>query len=195
MKNTSLSRAFVVVVLTSFFTTGCGSKYVFSTDPDSEAFWVKRGMSVTEQNTQAVSALEDKGFEAEETEKGVVVYLPPSIYFEGAKSDINLAARAKIAEIASEINKDYLRSREIEVSGHTDSVGDETQNLQLSKRRAEAASSELVFSKVAQTRLITTWYGESKPRFNELNEDGSVDESKRALNRRVEFVILNPGAS
>ena len=43
--------------------------------------------------------------------------------------------------------------------------------------------------------LITTWYGESKPRFAEFNEDGTVNQENRSLNRRVEFVILNPGQS
>ena len=181
-----------MLALTLLTLTSACSNYVYSPDPTAEAFFVKKGMSVAEQNTKAATALQDKGFETEETAKGVIVYLPPTIYFEDAKSDINLLARTKIAEIAKEVNKQYLRARNVEISGHTDSVGDEQINLGLSKQRAEAATSELVFSKVQQARLITTWYGESKPRFEEFNEDGSVNQENRSLNRRVEFVILNP---
>jgi len=188
--------------------SACSSDLVVNKDyKTSGPIWVKKQepapppppepepepvMSLAQQNSQAVSAFEDQGFEAEITEQGVVVYLPPTIYFEGSKSDINLEARAKIAEIAAEVNKDYLVGREIEVSGHTDSVGDAEINLALSKKRAEAAASELTFSKVAVTRLVTRWFGETRPRLNELNEDGSINRTNRDLNRRVEFVILNP---
>lgn len=150
-------------------------------------------LTITEQNTQAVEVLSSMGFDTEESEKGVVVYLPPNIYFTKDKADINLDARAKIAEISSEVNKDYLLEREIEVSGHTDTLGDASFNMGVSKLRAEAAAAELVFSKVALTRIKTTWHGETKPRVSEYSSDGKLIPEKRALNRRVEFTILNPG--
>lgn len=191
------------------FATACTSDHVLNDNFPNGPVWVKKvepapepvpepepepepEPSLAELNEKAVSAFEDQGFEAEITDKGVVVYLPPTIYFEDSKSDINLEARLKIGEIAQEVNKDYLRDREIEVSGHTDSVGDEAINLALSKKRAEAAASELVFSKVALTRMITRWYGESSPRLPEINADGTVNKQNRSLNRRVEFVVLNP---
>jgi len=149
-------------------------------------------LSVAEQNSRATGAFNDLGFEAEETEQGVLVYLPPSIYFASSGSDINLDARAKIAEIANEVNKDYLMAREIQVSGHTDSVGAPDANLATSKRRAEAATSELVFSKVRLTRIKTTWFGETQLRMEERDANGKVIPENRALNRRVEFTILNP---
>lgn len=150
-------------------------------------------LSVSEQNSRATNVFNDLGFEAEETEQGVLVYLPPSIYFASSGSDINLDARAKIAEIANEVNKDYLIAREIQVSGHTDSVGTADVNMATSKRRAEAATSELVFSKVRLTRIKTTWFGETQLRMKERDTNGKVIPENRALNRRVEFTILNPG--
>lgn len=150
-------------------------------------------MSVAEQNNQAIESLNALGFESLESEQGVIVYLPPNIYFSSNTADISLDARTKIAQIASEVNKEYLVDREIEVSGHTDSVGSEDLNMATSKRRAEAASEELIFSKVALTRIKTTWFGEKKPRVNDRTADGQLIPENRALNRRVEFTILNPG--
>lgn len=150
-------------------------------------------MSVAQQNSQAMDALTALGFEAEESEQGVVVYLPPNIYFDSNASDINLDARNKIAEIAREVNKDYLLAREIEVSGHTDTAGSAELNMTTSKSRAEAATGELVFSKVALTRIKMTWFGEERPRVPEYDADGQAIPGNRALNRRVEFTILNPG--
>ncbi len=173
-----------------------GPMFVLKTEPTPEPILEpipEPVMSVSEQNSQAIDALNALGFDTQESVQGVVVYLPPSIYFDSNGSDINLDARTKIAEVSSEINKDYLISREIEVSGHTDTVGDEKLNMATSKLRAEAAAAELVFSNVALTRIKMTWFGETRPRVEEYTADGKPILENRALNRRVEFTILNPG--
>ncbi len=149
-------------------------------------------MSVDEQNTLAISNFGEKGFEAEQVEKGVVVYLPPEIYFNGSGAKIDLEARNKISQVAEELNKDYLLERRVEVIGHTDSTGVPENNLGLSKLRAESASGELVFSKVNASRIELTWLGDTAPRYPESNSDGSINYKNRARNRRVEFIILNP---
>lgn len=149
--------------------------------------------SINELNERAVASFTEVGLEAEVTDRGVNVYLPPEIYFEGSTASIGLEARAKIAQIANEVNQDYLKDRLIEISGHTDSTGGAEANLALSEKRAISATGELVFSQVERTRLKTTWKGETDPRYPELRADGSVDYKARARNRRVEFTILNPG--
>ncbi|MFC2124623.1 OmpA family protein [Bacteroidota bacterium] len=73
----------------------------------------------------------------------------------------------------------------IEVSGHTDSVGDEGSNLRLSENRAKSVSKFLVENKIATSRIETIGYGESKP-----IADNSTEEGRR-INRRVEFQILS----
>ncbi len=151
--------------------------------------------SLDELNARAIASFTNLGLEAEQTDRGVNVYLPPEIYFDGATSKINIEARSKIAQIAGEVNKDYLKNRIIEVSGHTDSTGPAEVNMKLSKDRAVTASGELVFSKVAKTRITTVWKGETQLRYPELREDGSVNRESKARNRRVEFTILNPGAN
>lgn len=149
-------------------------------------------LSVKQQNEKAVAVFNDKGFDAVENEKGVVVYLPPTIYFNEAVSSITLAARTKIAEIAQEIKQPYLAKRNIEVSGHTDTLGSESANMELSKQRSLAATAELVFSKVPKARLSSVWFGETQLRVPEYTKEGVLIPENRNLNRRVEFIILNP---
>jgi len=149
--------------------------------------------TIAELNERAVESFTEVGLEAEQTDRGVVVYLPPEIYFQSSAAKIDLDARQKIAQIANEVNKDYLAARQIEITGHTDAAGSPENNLALSKMRAVAAAGELVFSRVAETRLKTMWKGESAPRYPEIRSDGTVNYKNRARNRRVEFTILNPG--
>ena len=149
-------------------------------------------ISIFQQNQRAITVLNEKGFEAEEHEKGVVVYLPPTIYFKDSQSTITLTARTKIAEIAQELLLPYLSNRSVEVSGHTDTLGSSLKNMALSKERALAATAELVFSKVPNSRLSSSWFGETRLRVKDHNQDGSLNVENRNLNRRVEFLILNP---
>jgi outer membrane protein OmpA-like peptidoglycan-associated protein len=69
------------------------------------------------------------------------------------------------------------------IEGHTDSVGNDASNLDLSKRRAEAVKAVLVsqFS-VDASRLTTNGLGATKPL------DSNDTPQGRAQNRRVEFV-------
>ena len=77
----------------------------------------------------------------------------------------------------------------IEVGGHTDSRGSDALNLRLSQRRAESVLEYLAQAGVSRSRLSAVGYGEARPVASNDNETG------RALNRRVEFVVLNPEAA
>jgi OOP family OmpA-OmpF porin len=69
----------------------------------------------------------------------------------------------------------------VSVQGHTDSVGSESYNQQLSERRAEGVRSDLVEGGVSASRLTAVGFGESQPVASNDTEEG------RALNRRVEL--------
>ena len=207
------SKVDIKLILLCFLLTGCSNLELNENFPDGPVYVKKTPppapivipepepepepepvLSVAQQNSQAIGALTSLGFEAEESDKGVVVYLPPNIHFERGGAGISLEARSKLAEISAEVNKDYLLARKIEVSDHSDTVGGAEINLNISKQRAETAAEELVFSKVAQTRLIVTWFGEERPRFPDYTAAGVPIPNNQALNRRVEFTILNPGS-
>jgi len=72
----------------------------------------------------------------------------------------------------------------IVVEGHTDSVGDDGYNLDLSARRARSVATYLIAAGVDPTRLKSRGYGEEQPIDSNDTEDG------RARNRRVEFKIV-----
>lgn len=71
---------------------------------------------------------------------------------------------------------------EVEVAGHTCSIGTEEYNLGLSQRRAEAVRNYLVSKGVSADRLTARGYGESRPVASNATREG------RAQNRRVELV-------
>jgi outer membrane protein OmpA-like peptidoglycan-associated protein len=73
---------------------------------------------------------------------------------------------------------------QIEISGHTDSVGSDEDNLLLSESRAKAVFDWLVDRGIARERLLYKGYGESQP------IDTNDSELGRSNNRRTEFFII-----
>lgn len=73
---------------------------------------------------------------------------------------------------------------DIEVAGHTDSMGSDAYNMKLSKQRAEAVRNFLISRGVAADRLTAKGYGESQPVADNATEEG------RFKNRRVELTPL-----
>jgi OmpA-OmpF porin, OOP family len=73
----------------------------------------------------------------------------------------------------------------IEILGHTDNVGDDAYNLDLSRRRAASVASFLTENKVSTKRLRSKGWGESKPIATNETDEG------RHFNRRVEFQIIS----
>ncbi|GAB2771098.1 hypothetical protein GCM10027275_12280 [Rhabdobacter roseus] len=72
----------------------------------------------------------------------------------------------------------------IEISGHTDDVGSDKDNLELSRQRAQAVVAYLTQAGIGAERLSAQGYGETRPRL-----PNSSDEN-RQQNRRIEWRIL-----
>ena len=77
----------------------------------------------------------------------------------------------------------------VRVGGHTDAISSAAYNLRLSQRRADAVRDFLIGYGVDADRLEAVGYGEGEPIASNETETG------RALNRRVEFTVLNPEAA
>jgi OOP family OmpA-OmpF porin len=77
----------------------------------------------------------------------------------------------------------------IKIVGHTDNVGSDASNLELSKKRAIAVSNYLVTKGVDASKITTDGKGESMPIATNDTPEG------RDKNRRVEFTILKPDQS
>lgn len=87
---------------------------------------------------------------------------------------------------------DFMKSNpevNIQVSGHTDSKGDDDYNMRLSKDRAQAVVNYLVRNGISSSRLSAVGYGETRPIARNENADGTDNAVGRQLNRRIEISI------
>ena len=108
----------------------------------------------------------------------VAVY---EILFDTGKADLKPASGGALKEIAALMAKSP--TLKLYVVGHTDNVGTLAQNLDLSKRRAQAVVTALTTTyKVAPARLQSDGVGPLTP----VASNG--EEAGRAKNRRVELV-------
>jgi outer membrane protein OmpA-like peptidoglycan-associated protein len=102
------------------------------------------------------------------------------IYFDFASAQIKPESKPTLDEIAEvmKLHPDW----KLNVAGHTDNVGGDAFNLELSKKRSAAVKDALISQyKVAPGRLITSGYGASSPVETNETMEG------RARNRRVEL--------
>jgi outer membrane protein OmpA-like peptidoglycan-associated protein len=77
----------------------------------------------------------------------------------------------------------------LEVQGHTDNVGNPAYNQRLSEQRADAVRAYLVAHGIDQSRLVSKGYGLTQPLVP------NTTEGNRSLNRRVQFIRTEGGAS
>jgi outer membrane protein OmpA-like peptidoglycan-associated protein len=111
-------------------------------------------------------------------QKRVAVY---GIYFDFASATLKPESALVLQEIASALRANP--SWKIIIEGHTDNVGGEAYNLDLSRRRAISVKDALVTTyHIDAARLSTVGYGYSRPKASNDTPQG------RALNRRVELV-------
>ena len=105
------------------------------------------------------------------------------ILFDVNSANIKPASYGTIKEISNVLKEDP--AVRVKIIGHTDSDGDETTNLDLSKRRASAVKEFLVREfAIDGERMETDGLGETKPTGTNATPEG------KANNRRVEFVKL-----
>jgi len=103
------------------------------------------------------------------------------ILFDYASSELSADSRPTLDELARIAGS--CPDVAIAVEGHTDSVGQRTDNRKLSLRRAESVIEYLVRAGVSRSRLRAVGYGEAHP----LVPNSS--SANRARNRRIEFSI------
>ena len=103
------------------------------------------------------------------------------ISFDFGKADLKPAFMPTLEKV-SEILVRYPRTV-IHVVGHTDSVGSESYNMDLSRHRAQSVINYFVLQDISQSRLVTVGRGETEPRASNDTEAG------RQLNRRVEIYV------
>ncbi len=105
-----------------------------------------------------------------------------NLFFDFDKYTLRSESFAELNRVAEFLEEQP--SIKVEIAGHTDNVGTEEYNMNLSKKRAEAVTNYLLKKGVTKDRINTTHYGESRPKDTNDTKEG------RQNNRRVEFTIL-----
>lgn len=117
---------------------------------------------------------------AQPTDRGALVTLG-DVLFEFNRADIKATGHNELRKLA-----DFLKShpdRQVLIEGHTDALGSNSYNENLSRRRAEAVANALFALGVASPQVTAVGYGESYP------VAANNSDTNRALNRRVEVYI------
>lgn len=161
-------------------------RYTFSVPKTAKINYYAVGDSLLSTKKTFVDASAYKGEVAEEkvevitskeVEKGKPIELR-DLYFDFAKWDLRPASRTELKRIYDNI-KSFQWA--VEIGGHTDNVGSEDYNRQLSEKRAQSVRDYLVELGYPADKISFKGYGSSKPVSNNDTEDG------KALNRRVEI--------
>ena len=112
---------------------------------------------------------------------GEIKLLEP-IQFDTGKATIKAVSFPILDEVKALMNS--RKDLRVGVYGHTDSVGADAMNLQLSKDRAASCVRYLVGKGISASRLQSEGFGETKPIATNETPEG------RAKNRRTEFKVL-----
>jgi outer membrane protein OmpA-like peptidoglycan-associated protein/tetratricopeptide (TPR) repeat protein len=105
------------------------------------------------------------------------------VHFEYNKSSLKTESRKHLDHIVDVL----LSFNEVcmEISGHTDNIGNDDYNKELSKKRAKEVGTYLQQNGISKSRLAVIGYGESRPLATNESDSG------RSINRRTEFKIIH----
>ncbi len=171
-------------------------KIVRVVSPEEYQKWATAQKSIYEQNVKGkdfdpylkdvpTEALPPKAFSAaavDTAQAGSVLELN-NIHFATGSAVLTPESKTELETLFTVMNK-YPKMI-VEVSGHTDNVGDPAKNQKLSEARAAAVDVYLEKKGMAADRMVSKGYGETQP----IAANDS-DENKR-MNRRTEFKILS----
>jgi len=152
-----------------------GSEYAFYVSKSGYLF-----KSLTFSVTDSVSSVNlEIPLEAIEKDRAEVLN---NIFFNSGEYTLDDKSKVELDRMV-----DFLKNNKeirIEISGHTDDIGTDQVNLELSKKRAQSVMDYLKKTGIEATRLIAMGYGETKP----VAKNDS--EENRRKNRRIEWRVL-----
>jgi len=114
------------------------------------------------------------------TPRGLVLTLG-DVLFDTGRAELNPGSSRKLDQLAQFLTEH--KERRVQIDGFTDSVGSDSYNEELSRRRADSVKSALLMRGIDASRISTQGYGKAYPVAN------NTDSGGRQLNRRVEVVI------
>lgn len=141
----------------------------------------KARLAAEERARLALQSLQEIA-QVKEEARETTITLSGSVLFKTGESTLLPIAREHLTAVAKAI-KEQGDDKPIIIEGHTDSVGNEQMNQQLSLARAQAVRAFLTEQGMKPERIQAVGKGESEPVADNDTPDG------RANNRRVEIVI------
>jgi outer membrane protein OmpA-like peptidoglycan-associated protein len=118
--------------------------------------------------------------ETRDTARGLIVNMS-DVLFDTAKYSLRPGAREKLARVAGIISGHP--GLKLDVEGHTDSVGGDDYNQQLSEHRATAVRDYLTHAGIPMDSVTAKGFGKTQPVASNETSTG------RQQNRRVELVV------
>jgi OOP family OmpA-OmpF porin len=112
------------------------------------------------------------------------IRFPSVALFPRRSAELTETGRAVLDKNINDAREMLSRSVFIKVVGHTDDVGDDAYNMDLSEQRAAAVSAHLIAAGVDASKIVSVGAGESLPIATNTTEQG------RTENRRVEIQVL-----
>ena len=105
-----------------------------------------------------------------------------NIFFDSKKWELKPGSQTELNKVVQLLNDNP--ALKIEITGHTDNIGNPADNLILSENRAKSVVKFLIANGIAPGRLMSKGYGETRP----IAPNNS--EENRAQNRRTELKVL-----
>jgi outer membrane protein OmpA-like peptidoglycan-associated protein len=113
-------------------------------------------------------------------EKDAAIVLK-NIFFDRNQFDLKPESQVELDKIVQLMKENP--TLQIQINGHTDSIGKQADNLRLSENRAKSVVSYLTAKGIAAQRLSFKGWGDSLPVAGNTTDEG------RALNRRTEMKV------
>ncbi|MBT3222760.1 MAG: OmpA family protein, partial [Proteobacteria bacterium] len=111
------------------------------------------------------------------------IFLHRKVFFEIDKAELKLESLHVLDSLVLTLGE-HPEITKLRIDGHTDITGSDEHNQKLSEARAASVVAYLVREGIAQDRLVSKGFGETK-----VLQKGESDDV-HATNRRVEFHIL-----
>lgn len=114
------------------------------------------------------------------------IYLLKNIQFEFNSYQVLLGSHPELDKMV-EVMREKADWR-VELTGHTDDLGSDQYNLELSQQRAKSVADYLLSKGISDLRIVVKGYGKQQPL------DSRLDDEARSINRRVEvrFLMADP---
>lgn len=141
------------------------------------------GAIIGRQMDKKAAELEEslEGATIQRVEEGIAVSFDSGLLFDFDSAKLRPEAMENLAQLAEIMGEDD--NTELLIVGHTDSVGDEEYNQNLSERRAAMAATFMSTQGISRSRIEVEGMGETEPIADNDTEAG------RQKNRRIEVAI------